>query len=314
LNRAAGSRLLRRWMMEAILVALGVYLSIRAPNFLTLDNLLAVLRSISMQGLIAFGMTLVIIVGEIDLSVGAMAAFSGCLVAVLAQRGVPVPLAMGMAVASGGLLGAFTGVMRARFTVPSFITTLALLTGLRGAALLITGGFPVTSFPEWYGILGGGEIRGLPFPALVLVAGFAGAQVTMARTRFGRAIYAVGSNPAAARLAGIQVGRVKTAALSLTGALAAFSGIMLSARIMSGTPTVAQGWELDVIAAVIIGGTSLAGGAGTVWGTLVGIVFIGVVGNGMTLLDIPVYTQYVVRGMLIFGAVLLNHAQTRGGG
>jgi ribose/xylose/arabinose/galactoside ABC-type transport system permease subunit len=177
---------------------------------------------------------------------------------------------------------------------------------------MLTGGFPVTSFPEWYGFPGGGRVLGVPFPALALAGTFVSIHVLMSRTRFGRAVYAVGSNPAAARLAGISVGGVKIVVLATTGALAAVSGIMLSARIMSGTPTVAQGWELDVIAAVIIGGTSLAGGSGTVWGTLVGMVFIGVVANGMTLMDIPIYTQYVVRGVLIFGAVLLNRAQTAG--
>jgi ribose/xylose/arabinose/galactoside ABC-type transport system permease subunit len=306
---AGAIRFLARWMMEAILAGLCLYLALRAPNFLTLENGLAVLRSIAMQGLIAFGMTMVIIVGEIDLSVGAMVAFSGCLVAVLADRGLPPAAGIAAALACGGVSGGFTGFMRTRFAVPTFITTLALLTGLRGLALMVTGGFPVTSFPEWYGFLGAGQVLRIPFPALILAVAFVAIQTLMTRTRLGRAIYAVGSNPMAARLAGIDVARVKIAVLALTGMLAALSGVMLSARIMSGTPTVAQGWELDVIAAVIIGGTSLAGGAGTIWGTLVGIVFIGVVANGMTLLDIPIYTQYVVRGLLIFGAVLLNRMQ-----
>src|SRR5262249_21663120 len=148
-----------------------------------------------------------------------------------------------------------------------------------------------------------------PFPAIVLVVGFLITHVLMNYTAFGRAVYAAGGNPEAARLCGINVARVRTWTLAITGMLAALSGIMLSARIMSGTPTAAQGWELDIIAAVIIGGTSFTGGVGTVWGTLMGIVFIGVVANGMTLLDTPSYTQYVVRGILIFAAVLLNRAQ-----
>lgn len=294
--------------MELILVLLCVVLALGAPNFLTLANLLTVLQSISMQGLIALGMTLVILVREIDLSVGAAAAFSGCLVAWLAGRGVPIPAAISLALAAGALLGVFTGVMRARFAVPSFITTLALFTGLRGGALLLTGGFPLTPFPQSYAFLGSGHVAGVPFPALLLAAGFLFTHVLMRRTAFGRAVYAAGGNPEAARLAGIHVARVRTLVLALTGLLAALSGVVLSSRIMSGTPTVAQGWELDVIAAVIIGGTSLAGGVGTVWGTLVGIVFIGVVVNGMTLLDVQPYTQHVVRGLLIFAAVLLNRA------
>ncbi len=301
--------LLLKVRMEFILLVLCIALAIKAPNFLTSDNLLSVLRSISMQGLIAFGMTLVIILREIDLSVGMNVAFSGCLIAWLTRRGVPIPIGGVLTLMVGSLLGVFVGVMRSRYLVPSFITTLALMTGLKGGALMITGGFPLTPFPQWYSFLGGGYVLGVPFPALVLIVAFVVLHLLMNNTAFGRAAYAAGGNPEAARLSGINVSRVRTSALALTGALAALSGIMLSARIMSGTPTVAQGWELDIIAAVIIGGTSLAGGVGTVWGTLVGIVFIGVIINGMTLLDVPVFMRYVVQGLLIFAAVLLNRAQ-----
>ncbi len=301
--------LLAKRMMELILLALCIGLAFYAPNFFTTENLLTVLRSISMQGIIAFGMTMVIIVGEIDLSVGANVAFSGCLIAYLTQGGLPIPLGLLLTLLVGFGLGWFTGIMRTRYQVPSFITTLALLTGLHGAALMITGGFPITPFPSWYYFFGGGYVLGIPFPALMLILAFLSIHILMNYTAFGRAVYAAGGNPEAARLAGINVAGVRIWALAITGTLAALSGILLSARILSGTPTVAQGWELDIIAAVIIGGTSLMGGEGTVWGTLVGITFIGVIINGMTLLDIPVYTQYVVRGLLIFAAVLLNRAQ-----
>jgi ribose/xylose/arabinose/galactoside ABC-type transport system permease subunit len=309
---SAAARLLAGLRMELILVVLCVVLAWVAPNFLTPGNLFNVLRSISMQGVIAFGMTLVIIVREIDLSVGAHAAFAGCLIAWLTGRGVPIPVGAAVTVGVGAGIGAFTGVMRAWAGVPTFITTLALLTALRGAALMITGGFPITSFPEGYAFLGGGTIYGVPFPALVLLAVFAVLHGLMLRSRFGRAVYAAGGNPEAARLSGIDPGRVRIAVLALTGALAALGGILLSARINSGTPTAAQGWELDVIAGVIIGGTSLAGGEGSIWGTLVGMVFIGVIGNGMTLLNVPEYPQYLVRGFLIFLAVLLNRLQAGG--
>jgi ribose/xylose/arabinose/galactoside ABC-type transport system permease subunit len=307
--------LLSKRIMEIILLVLCIFLSRKAPNFFTTDNILNVLRSISMQALIAFGMTLVIIVGEIDLSVGAAVAFAGCLIATLTQRGLPIPLGILVTLAVGGGLGSFTGLMRTRFAVPSFITTLALFTGLKGGALMLTGGFPITPFPAWYEFLGGGYVLGIPFPTLVLLIAFILIHGLTRYTKLGRAIYAVGGNREAARLSGIAVASVRIWTLAITGMLAALSGIMLSARIMSGTPTVAQGWELDVIASVIIGGTSLSGGVGTVWGTLIGIVFIGVIINGMTLLDIPIYTQYVVRGLLIFAAVLINRLQgskTRG--
>lgn len=295
--------------MEYILILLCVVLALNAPNFLTAQNLLTILRSISMQGIIAFGMTLVIIVGEIDLSVGATVSFTGCFIAWLTQRGIPIPLGIPLTLGLGYVQGVFIGLMRMRYLVPTFITTLALLTGLKGAALELTGGFSITSFPEWFAFLGSGYIAGIPFPTIVLLTTFFCFHVLMKYTMFGRAVYSVGGNPEAARLSGISVGRVKSQALALTGALAALSGIMLASRINSGTPDAAQGWELDVIAAVIIGGTSLSGGIGTIWGTLVGILFIGILNNGMTLLDVPSYRQYIVRGLLIFVAVLLNRAR-----
>jgi ribose/xylose/arabinose/galactoside ABC-type transport system permease subunit len=295
--------------MEYILAALCVALAVREPRFLTSDNLLTVLRSISMQGIIAFGMTLVIIVGEIDLSVGATVSLAGCLLAWTTLKGVPIAVGILLTIAFGYALGVFIGQMRGRYLVPTFITTLALLTGLKGAALLLTGGFPITSFPYAFGFLGSGYVIGIPFPAIVLLVAFVCFHVISVRTAFGRAVYAVGGNPEAARLSGINVSAVRTQVLAITGALSAVSGIMLASRINSGTPDAAQGWELDVIAAVIIGGTSLTGGQGTVLGTLIGILFIGVIANGMTLLNTPSYWQFAIRGLLIFAAVLMNRPQ-----
>jgi len=222
---------------------------------------------------------------------------------------MPCALAVALAIAAGFLTGSFTGLVRVKFGVPSFITSLALLTGLRGFALLITGGFPISSFPGWYNFIGGGYVLGIPFPAIVFLVLFGASHLLMGYTTFGRSVYAVGGNAESARLSGINVGRVRILVLGITGLFSALSGVMLSARIMSGTPTVAQGWELDVIAAVIIGGTSLMGGAGTIRGTLIGVIFIGVIINGMTLLNVPVYLQYVVRGALILIAVLINKVQ-----
>ena len=307
--------------MAIVLVALCAGLAVRAEGFFTVGNLLNVVRNVSMQGVIAFGMTMVIISGEIDLSVGSAVAFSGCLAAwatgFLAGPPVslPMPLAILLAVlvslAAGLAVGSFTGFLRVRFRVPTFITTLAWLTVLKGAAELITNGFPLTPFPEWYNEIGGGYLWVIPVPAIVFVATFAVIHVLMGYTAFGRAIYAVGGNAEAARLSGINVGRVKVLVMGLVAGLAAMSGIMQSSQIMSGTAATAKGWELDVIAAVIIGGTSLMGGSGTVWGTLIGIVFLGVLGNGMTLLNISEYWQHVVQGALILAAVLINLAPSR---
>ena len=312
------SSLAKRAILEIVLIVLCIVLGFKAEGFFSTDNMLNVLRNVSMQGVIAFGMTMVIISGEIDLSVGSAVAFAGCLAAVvtelLAGVGVPVPLAVAMAIivclVVGFCIGCLSGLVRARFGVPTFITTLAWMAALRGTAFLITNGFPVTSFPEWYNFLGGGYLFGIPFPAIVFAIVFCLVMVLMNYTSFGRSIYAVGGNMEAARLNGINVKRVKILVMGIVGFFAAISGVMQSAEIMSGTATTATGWELEVIAAVIIGGTSLMGGVGKIRGTLVGVIFLGVLVNGMTLLNISEYWQLVVRGVLILSAVLINRTQT----
>jgi ribose/xylose/arabinose/galactoside ABC-type transport system permease subunit len=311
-------------ILEVIFVLLCIGLAFSASGFLTADNLLNVLRNVSMQGVIAFGMTMVIISGEIDLSVGSAVAFAGCLIAFLTQKmsgeWASLPLTPAIAISIvvtlgiGFLVGTFTGFMRNRYQVPSFITTLALMTGLSGAAELITNGFPLTPFPAWYNFIGGGYVLGIPFPALLFLLTFAVLQFLMNYTSFGRTVYAVGGNAEAARLSGINVSRVKTMVFGITAFLAALSGIMVSSEIMSGTATTAKGWELDVIAAVIIGGTSFMGGVGRIWGTMIGVVFLGVMMNGMTLLNVNEYWQHVVRGTIILVAVLLNLLQKEKGG
>ena len=311
----------RDLVLEIILVILCLGLAFGAPGFFTLENLLNVLRNVSMQGVVALAMTMVIIGGEIDLSVGSMVAFSGCVTAwltiFLAGRGLSLPPAILISILAAlalcAVAGAFTGWLRVRFRVPTFITTLAWLTMLRGAAELITNGFPLTPFPEWFNFFGGGHVAGIPFPSLVFIGIFLLIQFVMNYTTFGRAIYAVGGNAEAARLSGIPVGRIKIAIMVLVAVLAGLSGVMQASQIMSGSATTAVGWELDVIAAVIIGGASLMGGAGRVWGTLIGVVFLGVLVNGMTLLNVNEYWQHVVRGALILGAVLLNTAGPAGG-
>ena len=296
-------------VLEIVLLVICLVLAVISPDFLTVGNLLNVLRSVSEIGVIAFGMTMVIIAGEIDLSVGSAVAFAGCLMAWLVQSGVPVPPAIIAALVLGFAIGGFTGIVRAKYSVPSFITSLALLTGLRGAALKITGGFSLTPFPEWYNFLGSGYVLGIPFPAIIFAATFAAVFFLMNYTTFGRSVYAVGGNPEAARLCAINVSRVRIMVLGITGMLAALSGIMLSSRMLSGNPTVGYGWELDVIAAVIVGGTSLTGGVGRVWGTLIGVIFIGVIVNGMRLLDVHEDGQLIARGVIIVLAVLLSRLQ-----
>ncbi len=302
---------LNEYSMAILLIILCIILGFKTPTFFTKDNLLNILRQISTSGIIAFGMTLVIIAGEIDLSVGSGVAFCGCLMAFLLEKAIPFPISFVMVLAAGIVVGIFIGLMRIKYNVPSFITTLALLTGLRGAALLITNGFPLTPFPDWYNFIGGGYIYSIPFPAIIFVVTFFIINFIMKSTTFGRSVYAVGGNAEAARLSGINVTFIKIMVFCITSFLVAISGIIVSSRIMSGTPTVEAGLELDVIAAVIIGGTSLQGGSGSVFGTLIGVLFIGVVANGMVLLNVPTYGQFVVRGLIILIAVWLNSLQQR---
>ena len=204
-----------------------------------------------------------------------------------------------------------TGWLRVWFNVPTFITTLAWFTILRSGAKLITGGFPTSPFPDWFSFLGSGFVLGVPFPAILFLLVFCVVYFLMNHTPFGRAVYAVGGNAEAARLSGIRVARVKVLSMVAVAALAAFAGIIQASKIQSGSPDTGLGMELDVIAAVIIGGTSLMGGSGKVWGTLIGLVFLGVLANGMTLLNIDENWQGVVRGGLILGAVLLNTRSTK---
>ncbi len=311
------TKLAKSSILELVLLLLCVVLSFKANGFFTADNFLNVLRNVSMQGVIAFGMTMVIISGEIDLSVGSAVAFAGCLTAVLTKTLLaaglwPVAAVVIAILASlivGFAIGSLTGYIRAKFDVPTFIITLAWMAVLRGTAFLITNGFPVSSFPDWYNYLGGGYLFGIPFPAIIFLIVFVVVSILMDYTSFGRSVYAVGGNAEAARLSGINVKRVKIIVMGLVASFAALSGVMQSAEIMSGTATTATGWELEIIAAVIIGGTSLMGGVGRVRGTLIGVIFLGVLVNGMTLMNINEYWQFVVRGVLILSAVLINRAQ-----
>ncbi len=306
-------------ILELVLLAICIVLAVSAPGFFSARNILNIMRNVAMQGVIAFGMTMVIISGEIDLSVGSAVAFAGCLAALIVRAlnglglgpAVAVAIALAITLLVGFGIGNFTAFIRTRFGVPSFITTLALMTILSGIANLLTAGFPISSFPQWYNFFGGGYVFGIPFPAILFLVVFFSIQFLMNQTTFGRSVYAVGGNEEAARLNGISVRFVKHMVIGITGMLAAMSGIMVSAQIMSGTPTVAEGWELEVISAVIIGGTSLFGGAGRIWGTFIGVVFLGVIINGMTLLNISQYWQYVVRGILILAAVLVNNLGAR---
>jgi len=255
-NRISAVRL-QYYIMEICLLALVVALIFVAPGFATADNLLNVLRSVSMLGIVAFGMTAVIISSEIDLSVGAGIALAGCIAAYIVDALSPsigdvssVILGSAAAISACMAAGAVTGVLKAAFNVPTFITTLGLFTALRGMANLITDGFPLASFPSWFGFFGNGSWLGIPFPAFVFLLVFVAMHFLMGSTTFGRSVYAVGGNAEAARLSGISVGFVKTATLVLTGALTGLSGLLIASQIGSGTGTTATGEEKGALPAL----------------------------------------------------------------
>ena len=292
------------------LAALFLALTLLAPHFLTADNLLNVLRQVAFVGIIAFGMTLVIIGGEVDISVGSAVALSSALLGALhVQAGWPLPLAVLICVLEGIVVGLFAGFLRARFNVPSFIATLALYSTLRGVAFMITNAFPISIPDQGFQFWGNGYLAGVPVPAILMLLAFAGFWFISERTVFGRSVYAVGGNADAARLSGIGVFRIRVTLFGITGGLAALSGVLLSARLASGTASVGVGWEFDVISAVIIGGTSLYGGSGSMLGTLMGVLFIGLLANGMTLMGVNSYAQDAVRGAIVLGAVLVSILQ-----
>jgi ribose/xylose/arabinose/galactoside ABC-type transport system permease subunit len=266
-------------------------------------------------------MTMVIIAGEIDLSIGSTVALTGVIVGLTSGKLANLNImSMEQAVVIGRLLallvaalaGLFNGWLLTRFKMPSFIITLAMMNVLYGAAAIISNGFPVTTLPKWYNVFGAGRLFNvIPIPAFVLLLVFAVVFTIVGHTKFGRSIYAVGGNAEAARLSGINVKKVKIVAMMGVQICAAISGILVSSQVMSGSSTFGRGWELTAISSVIIGGASLAGGIGRVSRTLVGIIFLGVLINGMTLLNVNEYYQYVVRGLLILVAVLINTIQTQ---
>ncbi|HRX03364.1 MAG: ABC transporter permease [Anaerolineae bacterium] len=307
------SDLLARSGLLIALLLLFLALALFAPNFLTSRNLLNVLRAVAFNGIIACGMTFMIIAGDIDVSVGSAVAWASALLGVLAiQHGWPLGLAVIFVLVQGALIHAGAGYIRVRWAVPAFVVTLALFMALRGAARLITNAFPITPFPDSFNFWGGGYIFGIiPVPVVIMLAVFVLFHFISVRTVYGRSVYAVGGNEESARLSGISVWRTRITTFALLGFLSAFSGIILSSRIMSGSSNIAVGLEFDVIAAVIIGGTSLAGGEGTIFGTFLGVLFIGLLSNGMVLMGINPFAQEVIRGLIILVAVLISVARTR---
>jgi Ribose/xylose/arabinose/galactoside ABC-type transport systems, permease components len=309
----------------AALLLMVVAMTFLSENFATPDNLFNVLRQVSVNLCISVGMTLVILTGGIDLSVGSILALSGAIAAGLLRNGISLQGSdtfigftfLGCVLAAlliGGLLGFFNGLMITRFKVPPFVATLAMLTIARGLTMLYTNGYPITGLGEEFAYLGTGWLLGMPMPvwvALIVIVFFI---FFIRKSKTGRYIYAIGGNERATLLSGININKVKIAVYTLTGILCAVAGLLVTARLDSAQPNAGSGYELDSIAAVVIGGTSLSGGKGTIAGTVVGALIIGVLNNGLVLLNVSPFWQQVIKGLVILLAVILDRMNSKKNG
>lgn len=300
----------RAWLEEhpaifslAGLLALGAAMTFVSDRFLTWENLGNIGRQVSINAIIATGMTLVIITGGIDLSVGAVMTLAMTFGAGAMLAGVAVPLAIALALLTGIACGAANGALIAYARLPAIIVTLATMEIPRGIALLYTGGYPLANLPAAFGPLGRGEILGVHVPTLIMLVVVLAGHAFLTRFVAGRAFYALGGNEEAARLSGLPVNRYKLLAYTLSGFTAALAGVVLASRLMSGQPNAGIGFELDAIAAVVLGGTSITGGRGSIIGTLIGAVTLGLLNNGLNLMSVSPYTQKILKGAIILLAI-----------
>ncbi len=288
-------------------VIICVALALSTPRFLTVSNLTIIVTQVSINALLAFGVTFVIITGGIDLSLGSLVAVTGVVAAMFAHPDTfPLIVPLVLALGAGLLMGGFNGLVITKSKVPPFIVTLGTMTIGRGLALILSKGRPISNLSDSFNFIGGGKIVGIPFPILILLIVFVVCSLLLRKTIWGRYMYAVGGNEQAARASGIPVEKIKMLVYMLSGTLAGLAGLVLTARITTGQPNAGQGFELDAIAAAIIGGTSTSGGSGSMTGTLIGALLIGVISNGLDLLNVTSYYQQVVMGVIIIGAVILD--------
>ena len=298
---------LARRSMLIVLALVIAYFSYRSARFSTPDNLQTILVAAAPFALIALGQTLVILTGGIDLSVGSIIAVAGMTSAAVAVNNPgQVWMTVLSAMAVGLLAGSINGLLVARVDVPPFIVTLGMLTAGSGVAYVIGGGAPINGLPAEFGTIANTTVFGLQIPVIVMIVGIIAAGIIMRSTSYGMRVYAVGGNRVAAEIAGVNARRVLFSVYAISGLLAGLSGVMLASRVISGPPTLGAGYELDAIAAVVIGGASLMGGRGTVWGTALGLLLIQTLNNGLDILIVPAYWQSVISGVLIVAAVAVD--------
>jgi ribose transport system permease protein len=306
------------WALALMVIAL----SLATDSFLTVENGLNVLRQISINLCLSIGMTMIILSGGIDLSVGSVLALSGAVAAGLLKNGIvltywnsvlqfTVSGAIVAGIAVGLALGWLNGLMITRFGLPPFVATLGMLSIARGLTMLWTGGFPITNLGDEFRFMGTGYWMGVPMPVWISAGLVVVFVVVTRRTAFGRYLYAIGGNERVARFSGLNVNRIKRIVYTLGGGLAGVAGLLMSARLDSATPNAGFGYELDSIAAVVIGGTSLSGGRGSILGTVLGCLIIGVLNNGLVLLQVSPFWQQVIKGVVILVAVAVDRASRK---
>jgi ribose transport system permease protein len=298
-------------LVIAVLVVYGIF-TLKNPRFTSVDNLINIARQMSINMIIAVGMTFVIISGGLDLSVGSMGIMSGCLIGkLLVDYQFPVIPAVVIGLLSGAFCGFINGYVIARFRVPPFVTTLAMMSIARGIALVVTGGYPMNGFPESFNHLGTGFFLGIPIPVYIMVIIVIIGHILLTKTEFGLNVYAVGGNERAARLAGLNVGTLKVKVYVISGILAAIGGILLTARVISAQPALMVSTNLEVIAAVFVGGTRMGGGEGTILRTVLGSLLMAFLFNGLNIIGVGYEWQQIAIGIILAGAVGMDMRRTQ---
>lgn len=298
---------LSRGRIFIIFLALFILMSIlRTNSFLNYTNIMNLLKQISVNTILAVGMTLVMTTGCFDLSVGSVVGAVGIVVGLCAQSNMPIVVIFFVAAAVGAIFGVLNGLAIAIFKIPSFIVTLAMMQIARGVAYIISNGFPVGNFDKSYLVIGQGFFLGLPIPVYIMIIVVFLMWIVMSKTKFGRHVYFVGGNEESSRLCGINVFAIRVTSHTLCSILAGIAAIVLTFRVASAMPGAGEGYEMDAIAASVIGGCSLNGGVSNMWGTLIGALILGIISNGMNLLGITTYPQMIIKGVIIFAAVLLD--------
>lgn len=302
------------WGKYGIVVALLlliVFFTVAAPAFLSVNNILNILRQVSIVGICAVGMTFVILTGGIDLSVGSILGVGAVVGALLLSQGTPIWLAVVAVILVGAAAGALNGFLISEVDIAPIIATLGVMTALRGVAYILTGGLPVYGLPESFSLLGQGYLLGIPVPVYFLVAAFGIGWFLLQKTTFGRTVYGIGGNLEATRLSGISIRKATYKIYVLSGILYAIAGLILLSRASSGQPKSGDGYEMDVITACVLGGISVAGGQGRITGVIYGVLIIGVLTNGMILMNVNEYWQWVVKGAVLLAAVAIDRISRR---